>query len=223
MKTTVPIIKELPKEVQEKIAAGQVVERPASVVKELLENALDAGAEHIVVRLTDGGLKKIVVFDDGYGIPQSQLLLAVSPHATSKISSLEQFEQITTFGFRGEALASIAAVATVTIQSRERAASIGAQLHSSAGVITQEGIGMQQGTLVTVENIFSRVPARRKFMKTAQAEYRVCLKLIETYAVIFPQLSLQLFHNEKQVLNCIPQSLKERLAEVWGAQYKNGL
>ena len=82
---------------------------------------------------------------------------------------------------------------------------------------------MQQGTLVTVENIFSRVPARRKFMKTAQAEYRVCLKLIETYAVIFPQLSLQLFHNEKQVLNCIPQSLKERLAEVWGAQYKNGL
>ena len=223
MKTTVPIIKELPKEVQEKIAAGQVVERPASVVKELLENALDAGAEHIVVRLTDGGLKKIVIFDDGYGIPQSQLLLAVSPHATSKISSLEQFEQITTFGFRGEALASIAAVATVTIQSRERAASIGAQLHSSAGVITQEGIGMQQGTLVTVENIFSRVPARRKFMKTAQAEYRVCLKLIETYAVIFPQLSLQLFHNEKQVLNCIPQSLKERLAEVWGAQYKNGL
>ncbi len=182
-------IRQLSPDVAAKIAAGEVVERPASVVKELIENALDAGARHIRVELLNGGLALIRVTDDGCGMPAGELPLAFSRHATSKINSITDLERIRTLGFRGEALASVSSVARVTIVSRPHDATLGAQLSVDEGVIGQIApAGAAAGTTVTVRDLFASVPARLKFLKTRSTETSHALHLVEQYALAYPEV-----------------------------------
>lgn len=180
-------IQQLPPEIAAKIAAGEVVERPASVVKELVENALDAGATSVRVELEGGGLDLIRVVDDGHGIAADELGLAFVRHATSKIATLDDLERIRTLGFRGEALASVSAVARVTVASRARGAEVGAQLtveEGHAGQIVAAGAPI--GASITVRGLFSSMPARLKFLKTRATETGHCLRLLEQYAMAYP-------------------------------------
>ncbi|HEX8732537.1 MAG TPA: DNA mismatch repair endonuclease MutL, partial [Ktedonobacterales bacterium] len=180
-------IQQLPPELAAKIAAGEVVERPASVVKELVENALDAGATSVRVELEGGGLDLIRVVDDGRGIAADELGLAFTRHATSKIATLDDLERIRTLGFRGEALASVSAVARVTLASRAAGAEVGAQLTVEEGRAGQIlPAGAPQGTSVTVRGLFSSLPARLKFLKTRATETGHCLRLLEQYAMAYP-------------------------------------
>ena len=193
-------IRQLTPDVAAKIAAGEVVERPASVVKELVENALDAGARHIRVELQNGGLGLIRVTDDGSGIPTDELPLAFSRHATSKIGSLADLERIYTLGFRGEALASIASVAHVTLLSRPRDAALGGQLGVDEGVMGKiTPAGATVGTSVTVRDLFASVPARLKFLKTRSTETGHALHLVEQYALAYPEVRFTVQSEGRQV------------------------
>src|SRR5438270_11291653 len=159
-------IRQLAPDVAAKIAAGEVVERPASVVKELIENSIDAGATQIRIDLVHGGLQLIRITDNGSGIPADELQLAFARHATSKVAQIDDLEHIRSLGFRGEALASIAAVAEVTLLSRRRGATQGAQVSASDGHISAVSVAASpEGTTLTVRNLFSAVPARLKFLK----------------------------------------------------------
>ena len=180
-------IQQLPPEIAAKIAAGEVVERPASVVKELIENALDAGATSVRVELEGGGLDLIRVVDDGRGIPRDELALAFVRHATSKIATLDDLERIRTLGFRGEALASVSAVARVTLTSRAQGATTGAQLTVDEGRVGPVvAAGAPAGTSVSVRGLFSSLPARLKFLKTRATETGHSLRLLEQYAMAHP-------------------------------------
>ena len=180
-------IQQLPPEIAAKIAAGEVVERPASVVKELLENALDAGATSVRVELEGGGLDLIRVVDDGRGIPRDELALAFVRHATSKIATLDDLERIRTLGFRGEALASVSAVARVTLISRAQGVATGAQLTVDEGRVGPVvAAGAPAGTSVSVRGLFSSLPARLKFLKTRATETGHSLRLLEQYAMAHP-------------------------------------
>ncbi len=187
-------IRILSPEVASQIAAGEVVERPASVVKELVENALDAGAQSIAVAIYGAGKKKIHVVDDGCGIPAQELTLAVSRHATSKLSAAEDLFHIATLGFRGEALASIASVARLTITSRVVEEPMGARLRVEGGVIQEklERVGMPVGTVVEVADLFYNVPARLKFLKQDVTERRAIDALLTRYALAYPQVRFRL-------------------------------
>jgi DNA mismatch repair protein MutL len=193
-------IRLLPPEVVSQIAAGEVIERPASVVKELVENALDAGARQIRVRILQAGRRLIEVADDGCGIEAAELPLAVQRHATSKIGRAEDLYQLHTLGFRGEALASIAAVSHLTILSRPAHAPAGARLRAEGGkILAVEPSGAPPGTLVRVEHLFYNLPARLKFLKTDLTERRAMDLLISRYALAYPQVRFT-FQEEEQVL-----------------------
>ena len=193
-------IRPLSPDVAAKIAAGEVVERPASVVKELVENALDAGARSIRVELTNGGLTLLRVSDDGDGIPANELPLAFARHATSKISALDDLERIATLGFRGEALASIAAVACVTLTSRTRDAAVAAQLTVNEGALGEViPAGAPLGTSVTVRDLFASVPARLKFLKTRSTETSHAAHLVEQYALAYPEVRFTLTSDGRRV------------------------
>ncbi|MBE0564824.1 MAG: DNA mismatch repair endonuclease MutL [Krumholzibacteria bacterium] len=168
----------------DRIAAGEVVERPASIVKELVENALDAGATTVTVELEEGGLTRLAVEDDGHGIPFSELPLAFERHATSKIATAADIMQVGSFGFRGEALASIASVSRVRCISRTTAEDMGGLIELDGGeTIRREPAPRNRGTTITVSDLFHNTPARRKFMKTAQAEKRAVMKILTTLAL----------------------------------------
>ena len=173
------MIKRLPQEVADAIAAGEVVERPASVVKELVENALDAGARRISVQIRGAGRSLIRVADDGSGIPKDELPLAFLRHATSKVASLGDLESISTLGFRGEALASIAAVADVECRSS------GAVIRIRAGEVVEEGAAPPAGTSVEVRDLFANTPARLKFLKSEATETAACLRSVSSYALLY--------------------------------------
>ncbi|MBE3566341.1 MAG: DNA mismatch repair endonuclease MutL [Thermogemmatispora sp.] len=193
-------IRQLAPEVAAKIAAGEVVERPASVVKELIENSIDAGASQIRVDLIRGGLQLIRVSDNGCGIPAEELPLALARHATSKVSTVEDLESIRSLGFRGEALASIAAVAEVALISRPRGALHSAQISACNGQISAVSpAASPEGTIVTVRNLFSAVPARLKFLKSRQTEVSHCLHLLQQYALAYPEIRFTVTSEGREV------------------------
>lgn len=191
-RTDVPI-RILPEEVASAIAAGEVIERPASVVKELIENALDAGARTVRVRTEAGGRGLVEVADDGSGIPAAELPLAFARHATSKLRTTDDLFVIRTLGFRGEALASMAAVAQLELVSRTAGEAVGTRLKAEAGAVgTPESSGAPQGTVVRVRDLFFNVPARRKFLKSEETERRRILALITRYALAYPRVRFNL-------------------------------
>ena len=201
------------------IAAGEVVQRPASVVKELVENAVDAGAEHISVIIKDSGRTLIQVIDNGKGMNPDDAVLCFERHATSKIATAEDLEDITTFGFRGEALASIAAVAEVTLKTRTEDEEVGCQVEFAASVhnSTTE-IATPKGTNIAVRNLFYNVPARRKFLKSDNVEFKHIVEEFTKVALTRPEIGFSLSHNGKDVFVLKPaKSLKYRIMDLLGA------
>ncbi len=182
-----------------KIAAGEVVERPASVVKELVENALDAGATRVTIETQGGGLQLIRVTDDGEGIPVLDLEVALERHATSKITSEADLDALSTLGFRGEALPSIAAVSRLTLTSRARGAEQGAYVRATGGVLERKGAaGCPEGTVVTVQDLFANVPARRKFLRSELSESGRIHRVVAHLALAFPHVRFHLIQNGKE-------------------------
>jgi DNA mismatch repair protein MutL len=189
-------------EVASQIAAGEVVERPASVVKELVENALDAGARTVTIRVSGAGTRSIEVSDDGSGIPADELSLAVERHATSKLKAASDLLSIRTLGFRGEALASIGSVSRLTLTSRHTLAAAGARLRIEAGQIGRvEPVGSPVGTQVQVEDLFYNVPARLKFLKHDNTERSQIDRLVSRYALAYPKVRFQLSQDDRQTLH----------------------
>ena len=210
-------IKRLPEDVTHRIAAGEVIERPASVVKELLENALDAGATRVTVRLIQGGMLSIVVEDDGHGIPADEVPLAVERFATSKLEAIEDLERISTLGFRGEALASIATVSRFEIRSRQGDSPEGAFLRIEGGHAVSGGpVETAAGTRVQVDDLFFNLPARRKFLKGSPAEQRRILKVIQETALAAPHVALLLVADGKFLFRWEGGNRREALESILG-------
>lgn len=214
-----PEIRELPEGIWRKIAAGEVVERPASAVKELVENSLDAGANSIKVKLWDGGKFRIIVEDNGCGISFEELPLALMYHATSKISAIEDLEKIITLGYRGEALASLVSVADVEIRSKTQNSESGGLIKASDGRITEHvKTNCNSGTRIQIENLFANFPARRKFLKTASGELRRAAIFLREYAVCNPEVSFSLEHDGKKIFETDGAGNKKKiLNKFWGA------
>lgn len=210
----------LAEEVASQIAAGEVVERPASVVKELVENSLDAGARNIAIRIEGAGKRLIEVADDGAGIARDEVLLAVARHATSKLRTAEDLFHITTLGFRGEALASIASVSRFAITTRPAAESLGARVLVEGGQTGQlEGAGVPAGTLIRVEDLFYNVPARLKFLKQDSTERSQIDGLVTRYALAYPQVRFQLWHDNRPELQTSGNGdRREILAQLYGVE-----
>ncbi|MSQ06132.1 MAG: DNA mismatch repair endonuclease MutL [Dehalococcoidia bacterium] len=218
-------IQVLPSALAAQIAAGEVVERPASVVKELLENSLDAGASQITVELRSGGLELVRITDDGSGIPASEVELAFQRHATSKLQTTEQLGAIATLGFRGEALPSIAAVSRLTIISRTHHDNTGYRLELDRGHKLRDGAqGSPPGTSVTVEDLFGNVPARRKFLRSASAEASRVHELVAHYTLAYPAIRFQLVVDERSSLSSPGNGRPaEALLAVYGAEVAAGM
>src|SRR5579871_626903 len=195
-------IRILPSHLVDQIAAGEVIERPASVVKELIENALDADARHIRIDIEHGGLGLIRVRDDGGGIPAAELSLAVQPHATSKIATVEDLEGIASLGFRGEALASIGSVARLRLVSRRAGSAEGAELTVEAGERSgPRPAAHPPGTSIEVRDLFYSVPARRRFMRSESTEFGHILRQVERLALGAPAVGFELHHNGRPALD----------------------
>lgn len=216
-----PTIRPLDDLLISQIAAGEVIERPAAVLKELLENSLDAGATAIAIQLEAGGVKLIRVTDDGCGIAGEQLPLALTRHATSKIRSLDDLEQVGTLGFRGEALASIAAVARVSLTSRVLEAPHAWRLQGSdtAMQATPEPAALNGGTVIEMRELYYNTPARRKFLKSEATELGHCVEAVKRIALARPAVAFSLSHNGRQLLQLPARDLHQRIGDVLGADF----
>lgn len=215
MSEPVRTIRRLPESLVNRIAAGEVVERPASALKELVENAIDAGASQITVRLAEGGLALIEVTDDGCGMRADEIALALERHATSKLPD-EAIEMVSTLGFRGEALPSIASVARVTIESRAGASGEAWSRVVDHGVLVSDGpAALPPGTRVRVEDLFGKVPARRKFLRSARSEWAASLDVVRRLALARPDLGFTLEHDGRRALHVQPgDTLAARTAQI---------
>jgi DNA mismatch repair protein MutL len=210
-------IRRLPPELINRIAAGEVVERPASALKELVENALDAGARQVSVRLSAGGLELIEVADDGCGMTAEEMLLALERHATSKLPD-DTIDQVTSFGFRGEALPSIASVAHLTLESRTRG-SDGWRIEIDHGEKIAEGpAALPPGTRIRVERLFDKVPARRKFLRSPRSEYAACLDAVKRLAMARSDVAVSLDHDGRRILSLQPADPPARVAALLAAE-----
>jgi DNA mismatch repair protein MutL len=218
-------IKSLSADLVPKISAGEVIERPASIVKELVENALDAGAANIVVEFTIGGLDKIRVIDDGEGMSAEDLTLSVLPHTTSKISTIEDLSLIKTMGFRGEALASMCAVADVSLRSCERGQHKGFEITVNEGQVSElKAIGMSGGTVVEVTNLFAYLPARKKFLKNPTNEAQLIINVVTAFALAHIQTGFELYRDGKRMINIkTTDDLHLRTEKLFGADFAHNL
>ena len=215
-------IRPLPDLLISQIAAGEVVERPASVLKEVLENSLDAGATRIDVQLEEGGVRLLRISDDGGGIPRDELPLALARHATSKITSLEDLEAVNSYGFRGEALASIASVARVSLISRSADAAHAWRLSAVHGNTQGDAIepaAGTQGTVLEVADLYFNTPARRKFLKTEATEYGHCVDVFQRMALARPDVSFTLSHNGNMRQRLMATTPEQRLKDVLGPDF----
>jgi DNA mismatch repair protein MutL len=192
-------IRRLPEHLVNRIAAGEVVERPASALKELVENAIDAGSTRIAIALSAGGTDRIEVVDDGSGMSRDEIALALERHATSKLPD-DAIEKVATLGFRGEALPSIASVARLTIESRVRGADGWARTVDNGGRVAEGPAALPPGTRILVEDLFDRVPARRKFLRSARSEYAACLDIVKRLAMARPDIAFSLEHDGRRSL-----------------------
>ena len=218
------VIHLLPDSVANQIAAGEVIQRPASVIKELVENAVDAGATTIHVVVVDAGRTSIQVIDDGKGMSETDARLSFERHATSKIAKADDLFALHTMGFRGEALASIAAVAHVELQTRREADEIGSCIRiAGSKVVSQEPVSCPVGSNFKVENLFFNVPARRKFLKSNATELSNILTAFERIVLVYPDIHFTLHHNGTEMLNLKTASLLQRISDVFGRQYSQDL
>ncbi|MEO0091094.1 MAG: DNA mismatch repair endonuclease MutL [candidate division WOR-3 bacterium] len=206
-------VKILPEETVRKIAAGEVINRPASVVKELIENSIDAQSQKITIELKEGGKNVIKVIDDGVGMSRDDVRLAIQRHATSKLATIDDLKSLKTYGFRGEALASIAAVSRLKIETNTDEKSTGTFLFAEAGNITEiKEIARAKGTTITVQTLFYNLPVRRGFLKSDSYELKLIIETLRAYALIYPEITFSLYNDGKEIL-ILPKvsSIKERL------------
>ena len=208
-----------------KIAAGEVIERPASVLKELVENAVDAGAERIEVEVLQGGRKAVIVNDNGYGMDRESALLSIERHATSKIRDVDDIEHIHTMGFRGEALAAISSVARFILSTRPADQLSGTRLEIEGGTLRQvEDTGCPVGTRIEVRNLFFNVPARRKFLRTESTELHNIRALFHVFALAHPEIQLILKVDGRELERYPAQArFEDRIADLYGAKILNDL
>jgi DNA mismatch repair protein MutL len=219
----VGVIRSLPELLVNQIAAGEVVERPASALKELMENSLDAGAQSIAVELVEGGVRRLRVVDDGGGIERDDLALAVARFATSKISTLDDLERAATLGFRGEALASIGAVARLSIASRRAGERHAWRIACNAGAVSAvEPTALASGTTVEVEDLYFNTPARRKFLKSEATEFARCDEAFARIALSRPSVAFSLSHNGRRTSHLPPEELRRRVARVISDDFAQG-
>jgi len=211
-------IRELPDELISQIAAGEVIDRPAAAVRELVDNALDAGATQVTVRLLAGGVRSIVVEDDGAGIPPAELPLALKRHATSKIATLAELESVGTMGFRGEALAAMASVGEMAITSRTAGADHAWRLHARSGELGPAARAV--GTTVELQEIFFSTPARRKFLKTDATEFAHALEAVRRHALARPDVAFAVWHEGRLAAQWRIATAAQRLADVLGADFR---
>ncbi len=213
-------IRILPELLTNQIAAGEVVERPAAALKELLENSLDAGATRIDIELMQGGIKRIRVADNGHGVEAGDLQLALARHATSKIRTLDDLEHVASLGFRGEALASLAAVSRLSFASRTAAAPHGTRIEAIGGDLSDaEPIALEGGTVVAAEDLFFNTPARRKFLKTDGTEFGHCEDAVLRIALAAPQVAMSLTHNGRRLWQFEPGDARARVLSVLGEEF----
>ena len=220
----IDVIKLLPDSVANQIAAGEVIQRPASAVKELMENALDAGATQIDLVVKDAGKSMIMVVDNGCGMSETDARLCFERHATSKISKAEDLFAIRTMGFRGEALASIAAIAQVELKTRRKEDEVGVKIVNEGSVVKEQTlVPMQLGTTFTVKNLFFNVPARRNFLKSPQAELRHIVEEFTRVTLMNPEIGFTLTSDGKELYHLYPGNLKQRIVGLFGSNYEERL
>jgi DNA mismatch repair protein MutL len=218
------IIRLLPDSLANKIAAGEVVQRPSSAVKELLENAIDAGSTEITLIVKDGGKQLIQVIDNGKGMSAADARMCFERHATSKLKETEDLFKILTYGFRGEAMASIAAVSRVEMSTKPSDQEVGNKIIiEGSKIVTQEACSCQTGTSVSIKNLFFNVPARRNFLKSTAVELKHILEEFERVAISFPEIGFKLFNNDLEMHNLTGGKLSHRIVQMFGKSYQGQL
>ncbi|MES1160857.1 MAG: DNA mismatch repair endonuclease MutL, partial [Bacteroidota bacterium] len=214
------IIQLLPDNIANQIAAGEVIQRPASAVKELLENAVDSGATEIKLIITDAGKSLIQVIDNGKGMSETDARMAFERHATSKIKNIDDLFHIRTMGFRGEALASIAAVSQVSLKTRRAEDETGTFIEvENSAVLRQEPVACPEGSNLSMKNLFFNVPARRNFLKSNAAEMRHIVEEFTRVALSFPAIFFSLNNNQQELMHLEKGSLKQRIVQILGNVY----